>query len=119
MPPTVNPLAKAEQNTQTTEGSLLTSFSMKAPSTGLLGRGRHRQHADRLQRRMREAADTPELHENAAVLLADDLVDQLPSLDLIHARCLVETTYNFYVQPCDAEFGKGDAAIKSQTLGLL
>src|SRR5215469_3419602 len=46
----------------------------------------------RLQCRMRDAPDTPDLQEDAAVLLVDGLGDQLPPLDLIQARCLVETT---------------------------
>jgi hypothetical protein len=69
---------------------------------------------------MRKALDTPELYENAAVLLADGLGHQLPSLDVIQARCLLEATHSSrYVQLCDSESGKGDAAITSQTLGLL
>jgi hypothetical protein len=35
------------------------------------------------------------------------------------ARCVVETAQLSTFQLCDAESGKGDAAIKSQTLGLL
>jgi hypothetical protein len=44
---------------------------------------------------MREAPDMPELQEDAAILLVDGLGDQLPPLDLIQARCLVETTQLF------------------------
>jgi hypothetical protein len=60
----------------------------------------------------------PELQEEAAVLLVDGLGDQRPPLDLIQAGCLVETAH-LDVQLLDAESGKGDAATKSQTLGLL
>jgi hypothetical protein len=40
---------------------------------------------------MRDAPDMPELQEDAAVLLVDSFGDQPPPLDLIQARCVVET----------------------------